>query len=431
MKIKKRSFIILLIILIVGIPIGIGIYKSISSKGIHAGHGADLYYCPMHPTFTSDKPGNCPICGMTLVKKKKEAERKGREEMAGTDEMQMAPGTAMITPEKQQLIGVKTGVVERKILEKTIRAVARIEYDETRLSYVNTKIEGWIEKLYVDYTGKPVKKGEPLLSIYSPDLVSTQEEYLLALETREKVKESRYEDVKMGAQSLVETTRKRLEYWDIPEEEIEKLEETQSVSKTLTLYSPIEGFVVEKDVLLGKKVMPGENLYKIADVSKIWVLADIYEYELPFISLGQEAKISLSYLPGEEFTGTVAYIYPYVEEMTRTVKVRLEFDNLTFKLKPDMYANVEIKSSLGEKVAVPEEAILDSGERQIAFVDRGEGHFEPREVKLGAKAKGFYEVLSGLKEGERVVTSANFLIDSESKMKAALGGMGGEHKHAQ
>lgn len=430
MKIKKKSLVILLIILIVGIPIGIGVYKSISSKGIQAGYEKDVYYCPMHPTFTSDKSGNCPICGMTLVKREK-GEHKGHAEMGVAKEMEMAPGTAMITPEKQQLIGVKTGLVERRVLEKTIRAVGRVEYDETKLSYVNTKIEGWIEKLYVDYTGKPIKKGEPLLSIYSPDLVSTQEEYLLALETREKVRESRYEDVKQGAESLVATTRKRLEYWDIPQEEIKKLEETKSASKTLTLYSPIDGFVVEKDVLLGKKIMPGENLYKIADISKIWVLADIYEYELPFISLGQEAKISLSYLPGEEFTGTVTYIYPYIEAMTRTVKVRLEFDNPDFKLKPDMYANVEIKSSLGEKVAVPEEAILDTGERQIAFVDKGEGHFEPREVKLGAKAAGFYEVLSGLKEGERVVTSANFLIDSESKMKAALGGMGGEHKHAQ
>jgi Cu(I)/Ag(I) efflux system membrane fusion protein len=228
--------------------------------------------------------------------------------------------------------------------------------------------------------------------------------------------------------SLVESAKRRLKLWDISDDQIKALEESGQVKKTLTLHSPFSGFVLEKMAYTGMNVMPGMVLFKLADLSVVWLYADIYEYELPFIRLGQQASIQLSYIPGETFTGKAIYIYPSLNSQTRTAKVRFEIPNSHERLKPEMYANVEIKVHLGQKLAVPEGAIIDTGLRQLAIVDKGSGYFEPREVKVGAKVDNYYEVIKGLKAGERVVTSANFLIDSESKLKEALGGMAGmEH----
>jgi len=382
--------------------------------------GKTLYQCPMHPTYISEEPGDCPICGMKLVP----VEGTEPEEARGT------PGlaTVRITSEKQQLIGVRTGLVRYVDMEKIIRTVGRVTYAEPNVAYVTTKFEGWIEELYVDYTGKRVRKGQPLFTIYSPELVSTQEEYLLALKAQEYLTRSGFSEVSSGANNLLESTRRRLLLWDITEKDIRELERTGKPRKTLTIYSPIDGYVIHKNVFRGMKVSPGLNLYHIVDLSTVWVEADIYEYEIPFVKVGQEATISLSYCPGETFSGKVTYIYPYLESKTRTVKVRMEFPNRDLKLKPEMYANVELKVRLGRKLAVPEEAVLNAGTRQYVFVDLGDGRFEPREVRLGPKADAYVAVLEGLREGERVVTSANFLIDSESKLRAALTAMGG-HQH--
>jgi Cu(I)/Ag(I) efflux system membrane fusion protein len=254
-------------------------------------------------------------------------------------------------------------------------------------------------------------------------LVSTQEEYLLALAAKKSLAKSSFPEVAGSGGSLAESARRRLRLWDITDEEIKNLEETGKAKRTLTLYAPFTGFVLEKSAYKGMNVMPGIALFKLADLSVVWLYADIYEYELPFTRLGQDATIQLSYIPGEMFKGRVIYIYPSLNPETRTAKVRFEFLNPHEKLKPEMYANVEIKVHLGQKLAVPEGAIIDTGLRQMAIVDKGSGYFEPREVKVGSKVDDYYEVIKGLKAGERVVTSANFLIDSESKLKEVMGGM--------
>jgi Cu(I)/Ag(I) efflux system membrane fusion protein len=339
----------------------------------------------------------------------------------------VTPGTVQVSAERQQLIGVKIGTVEIKPLEKVIRTVGRVDYDEKRLTTISPKIGGWIEDLYVDFTGRFVQQGEPLLTLYSPELVSTQEEYLLALRAKKELVKSPFPEVAGSGSSLAESARRRLKLWDINDEQIKALEESGQPRKTLTLHSPFSGIVLEKVAYKGMNVMPGMALFKLADVSVVWLYADIYEYELPFIHLGQQASIQLSYLQGENFTGKAIYIYPSLNPETRTAKVRFEIPNPHGKLKPEMYANVEIKVHLGRKLTVPEGAIIDTGIRQLAIIDKGSGYFEPREVKVGAKVDNYYEVIRGLKAGERVVTSANFLIDSESKFKEAVGAMGHSH----
>jgi len=336
---------------------------------------------------------------------------------------EMAPGTVQISPERQQLIGVKFGTIEMRPLERVIRTVGRVDYDEKRIVTVSLKVGGWIEDLYVDFTGKYVKKGEPLLTIYSPELVSTQEEYLLALAAKKSLTKSSFPEVAGSGDSLAESAKRRLKLWDITDDEIKNLEETGKAKKTLTLYAPFTGFVLEKSAYKGMNVMPGATLYKLADLSVVWLYADIYEYELPFIRLGQQASIQLPYIPGETFIGRAIYIYPTLNPETRTAKVRFEFPNPHDRLKPEMYANVEIKIPLGQKLAVPAGAIINTGIRQVAIIDKGNGYFEPREVRLGSRVDDYYEVISGLKAGERVVTSASFLVDSESNLKEAMGGM--------
>ncbi|TAJ76147.1 efflux RND transporter periplasmic adaptor subunit [bacterium] len=348
---------------------------------------------------------------------------RGMENMPGMEGM--APGTVMVSPDKQQLLGVRTASVEKRPMTRIVRTVGTITYDETKLTRVHSKSEGWVEKLYVNYTGKLVEKGQPLFSIYSPDLLATQMEYLLALKNQAQFASSSIPEVKAGAASLVEASKKRLMLWDISEKQIRDLGERGEPQKTLTLYAPHSGFVIKKDVNEGMKIMPDRELYTIADLSTVWVNMDVYESEIPSIGVGQRATISLSYYPEQVFTGKVSYVYPYLDEKTRTIKVRLEFPNPGFRLKPDMYVNAEIKIDSGRHLAVPEEAVLDSGLRKIVFLDKGDGHFEPKEVKLGAKMDGFYQILSGLKEGEKVAASSVFLLDSESRLSEAMGAMAG------
>jgi membrane fusion protein, copper/silver efflux system len=344
----------------------------------------------------------------------------GMEGMSG-----MSPGMVMVSQQNQQLLGIKTAAVERRAMAQTIRTVGSVAYDETRVSRVHSKSDGWVEKLYVNYTGKLVKKGQPLFTLYSPDLVATQQEYLLALKARERLAESSIPEVRAGAVSLVQASKSRLSLWDISDDQIHEMEKTGEFKKALTLYSPYSGFVIKKDINEGMKVMPDKELYTIADLSNVWVNVDIYEYDIPLINVGQSASLNLSYDPGQFFTGKVSYIYPYLDEKTRTLKVRLEFPNPDFKLKPDMYVNAEIKVDAGKHLAVPEDAVLNSGIRKVVFVDKGSGHFESKEVKLGAKMGGYYQVLSGLNEGEKVASSSAFLLDSESRLSEAMGAMAG------
>ncbi|KAF0145701.1 MAG: hypothetical protein FD156_676 [Nitrospirae bacterium] len=349
---------------------------------------------------------------------------------AEVTETQETP-TVEISLEKQQLIGVKITEVSVKPLRKIIRTVGRIEYDERRLGTVNTKIEGWIEKLYVDYTGRYVKKGEPLAEIYSPELVATQQEFLNVLKWAKQSTESRGNKyspmISKDADAMVEAAKQRLRLWDISDAQIKKIEETGKPVRTLIIYSPVSGYIVQKMAIQGMRVMPGEKLFDVADLSTVWVVSDIYEYELSLIKTGQTAKISLSYLQGKEFSSTVDYIYPAISGETRTAKVRFTISNPSGQLKPQMFTNVEIKIDMGKRLAIPDDAVIDTGTRQIVYVDKGEGYFEPREVMLGLRAEGFSEVTMGLKAGEKVVSSATFLIDSESQLKGVtpIGG----HKH--
>lgn len=387
--------------------------------GEPAGEREVLYwYDPMHPAYKSDQPGIAPDCGMRLVPKY-------ADEVAALAEH--PPGTVMLSPEKQQLIGVRTAPVRRERLQRTLRTVGRLAADETKIARIHVKVAGWVEKVYVDFEGKLVEKGQPLFTLYSPELVSTQREYLVARRGQEYLKASPYREVSEGAESLLRATRERLHLWDISEEQIERLEKTGEVTRTMTLYSPITGFVQHRNLYEQAYVTPEKQLYEIADLSTMWVYADIYEYEVPYVRLGQPATMRLSYFPGQTYRGRVTYVYPTLDPKTRTVKVRLEFPNPDFALKPDMFADVELKIDYGVQTLVPSEAVLDSGMRQLVFVAQPGGFFEPREVQVGARLENQYIILSGLQPGETIVTSGNFLIDSESRLSTATGGMSHQH----
>lgn len=342
---------------------------------------------------------------------------------AGRASNEMGADGVMIDSRRQQLVGVTYGLVERRDVDETIRAVGVVAYDEKRLTDVTLKFGGWIEDLYVDETGMLVEKGQELFSLYSPALVSTQEDYLTAFDHFHRIQESGNHEAVEAAGRLLASARQRLEYWDIEEIHWKDLERDRTVLRALPIHSPSSGYVIEKEVVAGSHVAPGKRLYHLADLDRVWVLADIYEYELPMVEIGQKAVVTLSYLPGQEFEGRVTYVYPYVETTERTVKVRVELFNQGHRLKPGMYANVTLSSHRKDVLVVPTSAVIDSGTRQVVFLDRGEGRFEPRPITLGALFDEGYEILEGLEVGDRVVTSANFLIDSESQLAAGMGQM--------
>lgn len=342
-----------------------------------------------------------------------------------------------ITPELQRRIGVRTVMVAVKPIQKTIRTVGRIEIDERNQATVNTKIEGWIEKLYVDYTGRYVKNGEPLVEIFSPELVATQQEFIntkkwARKQTRSIPHENHNHDantetqelpsvmnqlLEKDAKAMLEAARQRLRLWDISEKQIRKIEQTGKPIRTLTLFSPVSGYITQKMAVQGMKVMPGEKLFDIADFSHVWIVADIYEYELSAVRIGQPVKVTLSYFPGREWTSRIDYIYPVFSAETRTAKVRMTLPNPEGQLKPQMFTNVLIRVDMGKKLMIPDSAVIDTGRGQVVYVDQGDGIFEPREIDTGLKADGSVEVLRGLRAGEKVASSANFLIDSEAQLK--------------
>jgi len=383
-----------------------------------AGEKRILYYeDPMHPWYRSDKPGNAPDCGMKLVPVY-------AEEKASSPAGLLPPGTVQISPARQQLMGVTTAKAEYRSLNKTLRTVGQVAIDETRLANVHVKINGWIQKVFVDTTWQPVKKGDPLFTIYSPDLLATEQEYLLALKARKSLGQSSYPEVSAGGESLLEAARRRLSLWDLTDEQIRQLEETRQPLREITYYSPASGYVLERRAFPNQYVTPDAELYKLVDLSRVWVQVDVYEFEMPSVSLGQEAVLTTESLPGLALKGNLVYVYPEVKPDTRTGTVRMEFPNPELKLKPGMFVNVELRKALGRQLTVPVDAVLDSGRRQVVFVDRG-GAFEPREVKVGERTEDSIAITSGLRAGERVVTRANFLIDSESNLRQSIAGMAG------
>ncbi|MGA9535974.1 MAG: efflux RND transporter periplasmic adaptor subunit [Desulfobacterales bacterium] len=372
-----------------------------------------LYWkSPMDPTFISQQPGKDPM-GMDLVP------------VYAGEETQGPPGEVRIDPVMVQKIGVTTTPVERKRLTHEIRTIGRITYDEQKERRISPKIGGWIEKQYVNFTGQVVARGEKLLEIYSPELVSTQQEYLTTLGYYQRMKDNPVRTVAEGAASLLQAAEMRLRYWDITKGQIDALRRHGKITQTMALYAPFKGIVVERNIPEGGFLQPGQMVYGIADISTVWVIGEVYEFEAPWLKLDQEAEMSLAYQPGKTYQGKIVYIYPYLQNMTRTIRVRMVFSNTKdFELKPDMWANVLIRSTIvHDGLAVPIQAVLRTGKRNIALIALGEGRFSPRELHLGAQAGDEFQVLEGLKEGESVVTSAQFLINSESNLRAAISKM--------
>ncbi len=388
--------------------------NSATKGGAKKGERKILFYrSPMNPTVTSKVPAKDNM-GMDYVPVY-------ADEAGGAKE---PPGTVTIDPVTEQDIGVRTARVVRRTLSREIHAVARVTYDEERLARLHPKTEGWIDKLYVDKTGEPVTKDTILLSFYSPQLVSSQQEYLLALKNNEALKDSPFKDIRKGARDLVMSSRERLELLDVPEQQIIDLEVTRKVKKNLQIHSPFNGIVMKVGIRDGQYVTPATELYMLADLRKIWVYVDIYENNMPWVRLGDTARMTVEAIPGKVFTGKVTYIYPYMERKTRTNRIRLEFDNRDLELKPEMYAKVTLKANRQvNAVVVPAAAIIRSGISDQVFVVRAPGKFEPRKVTLGVSAEGLTQILSGVKPGEEVVTSSQFLIDSESSLREATAKM--------
>jgi RND family efflux transporter MFP subunit len=400
--------------------------------------GGATYYCPMHTTYKSDKPGNCPICSMKLVPLEAPAvhasalpaTRANEPKERGAPGAPPAPSTSgaqaiRITPERQQQIGVKFAEATVGPASIEIRAVGRVAYDETQIAHVHTKVSGWIDDVFVDFVGASVKKGQPLFTIYSPDLVSSQEEYLVALRARDELGGSSFERVSEGSRALLASARRRLELWDLTDEQIAALEKEGKVSRTVTVASRVSGVVTERAAYHhGRTVTPDMDLYTIVDLSRVWVQAAVYESEAPFVSVGQLAEVTLPFAEQKALQGRVAFVSPFVDPATRTVQVRTEFANPDLALRPDSFVNVVLRRDLGRRLLVPNDAVLETGISQYVFVDKKDGYLEPRSVRVGPDSASGRVILGGLKEGERVVTAASFIIDSESRLKGAIDGMG-------
>jgi Cu(I)/Ag(I) efflux system membrane fusion protein len=442
------------------------------------------YTCSMHPSYVSDKPGDCPICGMRLTPvagtdganraqaasppaatapaapkpASPSGERKVRfyrnpmnpsdtsptpkkdpmgmdyvpvyaDEVGGSEPGPAGYATVEIDPERRRLIGLKTTRVQRAPLGATIRAVGRLAIDERRQVKVQPRFDGYIEKLAGNYTGKPVRKGETLAEIYSPELVATENELLIALRSEAELRSS-------GLPHAADAARRRLRQFGVSNDQIDEIARSGQVLHAFRITSPIWGVILTKNVVEGARVTADQPLFDIADLSELWVLADVYESELPRLHTGQKAHMTLTYWPGREWNGRVGFIYPTVDERTRTVRVRIEVDNRAGDLKPEMFANVVLETGGRDSLVVADDAVLDSGTRKLVFVVRGEGRLQPREIRAGVHADGKYEVLGGLNEGDEVAAGASFLLDSESRLRSAIaeaaqGGAAGAEGGAQ
>lgn len=429
----------LIVLLLAAVASGYAIGRSHTDT--EAGAAKEMYQCPMHPTIIQDHPGECPICGMKLVKiagKAPPGERKIKFYRSTMDAKQTSPvprkdemgmdyvpvyedevssgssveglATVDIDPARQQLIGLKTADVVRGTISGAWRTVGRVTVDETRVRHVNVKVPVYVEKVYVDFIGKTVPRGAPLFSGYSPDLLVAQQEYKIALSTRKPGQ----------SDGLVDTARRKLELWDVPKTAIDRLETTGEVMRSMTFYSPIAGVVTKKDVVEGMKLDAGAMPYEVVDLSRVWALADVYEMDLHRVKVGMPAKLALKAYPNRVFEGTSVFIDPILDPRTRTAKLRLEFPNKEGDLKPEMFGTIVLESAPHDALKVPVDAIIDSGTKKVAFVAIGAGKFQPREVQIGDYDGQDVEIVSGLAEGEKVIVRANFLIDSESRLRASL-----------
>lgn len=420
-----KSKIILFLVVTLAVIALVDIIGCRRSGSTHADPAAKAtsakYHCPMHPTYVSDKPGDCPICGMSLVLISKE---KAAVSSGDTSKVS-GRATIHLDPEKRQLIGLTTALVETQKFTRHIRANATLSHDETSLTRIAPRFGGWVRELHVNYIGQEVGKGDPLFTAYSPELFAAENDYLITLRA------SRAQTNNAEAARLLEASRRRLELMQIGDEEIRVIGKRNQTGEELLFRAPDSGHVISKTAVTGKAFMPGESLYEIASLSRLWVRANVYEFDLNQISVGQKARVVFPNLNNQVYESTVAFISPHIDPQTRRAEVRIELANPQHILKPDMWANVEIEVNLGEVLTVPASAVIDTGTRNVAFVDRDDSHLEPREVKIGAKTDDYWQVLNGLQSGEKVVTRALFLVDSESQLKAAISGMGasGEHKH--
>jgi Cu(I)/Ag(I) efflux system membrane fusion protein/cobalt-zinc-cadmium efflux system membrane fusion protein len=424
MNLKKVTIAILF--LAISVTIGYLLYakthRSHENKQAENSNSDIAYYhCGMHTQIISSKPGKCPICGMDLTPVYKS---KTMNDSSNNKEIK-------IDPVMVQNIGVRTEKVIKRKLTYTIRTTGRVDYDETMQKSIVTKFSGWIEKLYADYTGKPIQKGQPLFEIYSPELVAAQQEYLQAIRYAKTMKSINDSVLSNGSADLLQSARKKLLYWDISASQLLRLEQTGNIQKTLTVYSPFSGIIIEKNIVDGMQVRAGDNLLKLADISTMWIYADVYENELSLVKTGSNVIIEL---PGhsEKLTGKISGIYPFLQDQTRTAKVRIEYNNKDELLKKDMYVTVNIAVSTAPyAVSVPEQAVIHSGNRDIVVLSLGEGKFKSVNVQLGILSDGYYEVKEGVNEGDLIVTSSQFLIDSESNLRTGISSMNSHEMEKQ
>ncbi len=426
MKRGKKMFTLVIIVAIIAVS-GYFIFPDL----FHDHRGEEtLYTCPMHPQIVQDRPGDCPICGMRLVPVRKEE----KKEAVSHDGHDMAGLTAVtIDPARQALMGITFEKAEKRKLIKEIRTTARILPDETRLFKVSVKVGGWIEKLFVNQTGQFVKRGSPLFSLYSPELFSAQQEYLSALRAAAALKDrgAGAGFASASVDEVVRAARERLRLFDISAAQIARIGKNGEAERTLILYSPASGYIQEKKVFPGQKVMPNDELFIIADLSRVWGESDIFETDLPYVKAGMPVEITLPYWVGKSFRGRISFLDPFLDPDTRALKARLEIPNADLTLKPNMFGDAKISYSGGVRVSVSEGSVMRTGTRDYVFVKKSEeGHILPVEVKLGLRSSdGYFEVREGVKEGDVVVSSANFLVDSESAIKAALKAASGGHNH--
>lgn len=466
-------------VLIISALVVLGVLAALLAVGAGCSRekiAAERFHCPMHPTYISDRPGDCPICGMRLVPIKGDAAdssasaAKASEVGGGAtgaptqasgerhvlyyrspmdpritssvpakDEMGMdfvpvyeeavtgasaVPGHAPVTVSQEglRLAGIRTVPATRGSLSRTARAVGMIQSDERRVHQVTLKSEGYVERLFVGTTGQLVRKGDPILSIYSPDLLAAQSEYLHARQAAHDLSTSDMPDVRRGAEDLLRSARQRLTLLDVPETLIQEIENSGTPQRTVTFTAPVSGYVTAKPVFAGMQVEPGTELYTVTDLSRVWIEADFYEYEAALLKVGQEAHITLPYDPGASLTGKISLVYPVVDPGSRTLRVRFETDNPSLLLKPGMYANAELQIESAQGILVPDNAVIDTGDRQLVFIETAPGAFTPRSVRVGLRGDGQALLLEGVEENETVVVQANFLLDSESRIRAAFSG---------